>query len=272
MTQLTHIRRSEDGFTLVEILVAVTLSLIILFATLQSLDAFTTSAAHQTKVTDANAQVRATMDRTVNDLRGASTIRRATATDLVYTVPETGGTRMSRLCVSSDDLYGSDATTATAPTSAPATACSAGTQLATLKSNATTAFSYDGAATAATPSKVKNVGLTLSLEATSTSKSTTSTLQASAARRAAGTLPLPEGDGGLDSTCNASGALLSLSANIPNAGTLSVTYENDGGIAIGTPVTGGVQIPKGLTHVVARVTDAAGATNIIRKDVECNGS
>jgi prepilin-type N-terminal cleavage/methylation domain-containing protein len=268
----THadISRDDAGFTLVELLVAITISMIVLLATLQSFDLFAATTAQQTRVTDANSQVRATMDDTVNDLRGASKILRADPTDLVYAVPDTGVTRVQRLCVFSDDLYASRTTTSGTAV-APTAACSAGTKLATLKSSTDTAFTYDGASTSATPSLVKNVGLTLSLVATGGGKTTTSTLRASANRRSAGTMQLTDQD--LDTTCNDTGALLSLSASIPGTtGTVSVTYADDGGIAIGTPVTGGVQIPKTVTRVVATVTDSVGVTNTITKDLECSGT
>ena len=262
--------RNEDGFTLVELLVGISLSLIVLLATLQSFDMFTSNTAHQMRVTDANEQVRRTMERTVNDLRGASVILRATATDLVYAVPATTGTRVERLCVMSDHLHGSRTTTAGAPT-APATACSAGTKLATLKSTTNTAFAYDGASTSTTPALVKNVGLTFSLDAGGGGKTGSSTLRASAARRSAGAMLLTDDDVG--TTCNDTGALLSLSASIPGATTpVTVTYSTESGVAIGTPVTGGVQIPKTITRVVAKVTDAVGVTNTITKDIECSGS
>jgi prepilin-type N-terminal cleavage/methylation domain-containing protein len=272
MTSATQLRTSEDGFTLVELLVAIMISMIVLLATLQSLDLFSNTAATQTRLTDANAQVRNTMDRTVDDLRGASSILRASATDLVYAVPAgSTTTRVERLCLSSGYLYGSSSPGATA--TVPAGACSTGTKLGTLKSTASTAFTYDGASSSATPATVKNVGLTFSLDASGgSSANATSTLRASAARRAAGTLPLPEGEGSLDTVCNASGALLSLSANVPNAGTLSVTYANDGGISLGTPTGNTLQVPEGITTVVATITDAAGATKTIRKGIECNGS
>jgi hypothetical protein len=37
-------------------------------------------------------------------------------------------------------------------------------------------------------------------------------------------------------------------------------------------VTGGVQIPKTITRVVATVTDSVGVTNTITKDLECSGT
>lgn len=263
--------RDERGFTLMELLVTVTIMVVIVLATLQSFDAFSSDAKHQIRVTDANGQVRSTMDDAVNDLRGASLILKATATDLAYAVPTATGHRIQRLCVTSDDLYGSRTTTTVTPV-APTAACATATKLATLKSTTSTAFTYDGASSSASPGLVKNVGLTFSLDASGAGRTASSTLKASAARRAASALPVTDED--LDVVCNDAGALLSLSASIPGVTTpVTVTYSGtDGGIAVGTPVTGGVQIPKTLTHIVARITDAAGVTNIIRKDLECSGA
>jgi hypothetical protein len=242
--------------------------MIVLFGTLYSLDVFSANASHQSRLTDANEQVRATMDTTVRDLRGASGILKATASDLVYTVPDAGGSQVKRLCVDTGELYGTSTVTAT-PT-VPVTACSSGTKLATLKSTANTAFSYDGATSVATAalSTIKNVGLTLSLDASSAKRIGSSTLKASAARRSAGILPITKED--LPVKCNPDGtAFLSLSATLPDYGPLTVTYANTGGIAIGTPGGGGVTIPTGITTVVATVTDALGVTNTITKDLTC---
>lgn len=269
MAPVADIRAREAGFTLVEMLVAITLSMVVLLATLQSFDLFTSNAAHQTRVTDANDQVRSTMDRVVRDLRGASAIVRAESTDLVYHVPEPAGVRMERLCVSSDHLYGKRTLAATDP-GAPTEDCSSGTRLATLKSTASTAFTYDGAASSTTPALVKNVGLTFSLDASGGGRTGRSTLLASAARRSAGTLPLTEPD--VADKCNDLGALLTVSADIPSTGPLTVTYTDADGIAVGTPDGGRRQIPKEVRKVVVRVTDATGATNAIAKDVECSGT
>lgn len=270
MATLTDPPTGEEGFTLVELLVAITLSLVVLLATLQSFDVFTSNAAQQTRTTDANDQVRRTMERVVNDLRGASVIVRASASDLVYRVPDALGYRTERLCVASDYLYGSSSVTVAAPAAAPTAACDTATKLATLKSTSSTAFTYDGAASAATPALVKNVGLTFGLDASGGGRTGSSTLQASAARRSASGLPITDDD--LDTVCNAAGAFLSLSADVPNVGQMTVTYANDGGVAIGTPVTGGWQIPEGITNIVATVTDAAGVTKTIRKGIECSGT
>ena len=265
------IRHRDDGFTLVELLIGITVSLVVLLATLTSLDAFSSNAAHQTRVTSANDRVRSVMDATVTDLRGASVILRASADDLTYSVPAASGTRIERLCVSSDRLYGSSTTTSGTP-AAPTAACDTGTKLANLSSSTTgTAFTYDGAASSATPAKVKNVGLTFSLDASGAGKTAASTLQASAARRAAGTLPLTDDD--LVPVCNSAGALLTLSVSAGGSaavGPLTVTYATTAGVSLGQPTGTTLQIPEGITRVVATVTDALGATNTIEKDVECN--
>lgn len=267
MRSPAHSHHGEAGFTLVEMLVTMTIAVVVLLATLFSLDTFSSNAAHQTRVTDANDQVRTTMDRTVADLRGASVIVRADATDLVYSVAEPAGVRTERLCVAYGDLYGASAVTSTAP-APPSEACSSGSKIASLRSTAQTAFSYDGAASSATPALVKNVGLTLSLEANTGGRTGSSTLQASAARRSSGVLPIIDSD--LHATCNSGGALLSLSASLLGQGPLSVTYADDGGVSLGTPTGTTLQIPEGITTVVATVTDAAGVTNTIRRNVECS--
>ena len=272
MTTIADIRRRDEGFTLVELLVGITVSLIVLLATLTSLDAFSSNAAHQTRVTDANGQVRQVMDSTVTDLRGASLILRAQPTDLAYAVPVSStATRVERLCVDANELYGASTPDDATPV-APTAACATGTKIATLKSTAATGFTYDGATSAATPGTVKNVGLTFGLAVTQAGKTATSTLRASAARRSSST-PLPTGEDDVVPICNAAGALLTLSASATgNAGLgpLTVTYATTGGVTIGTPVTGGIQIPEGITTVVATITDAVGATNTIKKVIECS--
>lgn len=260
----------EDGFTLVEMLAAMVVSMIVLFAILQSLDVFTQNTARQTRLTDANDQVRLAMDRTVSDLRGASVIITATATDLAYSVAEAANVRTERLCLSSGYLYRSTSTSATVP-AAPAAACSTGTKLGPLKATNASAFTYDGVAAPANPALVKNVGLTLSLDASGGGTTRSSTLKASAARRSAGTLPITDDD--LNSKCGPTGPILSLSAGIPNVAGLTVTYADAGGVALGVGAgTASTTIPlvSGTVNVVATVTDALGVTNIIHRSIECN--
>ena len=262
MPTSADIRLRDDGFTLVELLVGITISVVVLLAALTSLDAFSSNAAHQTRVTDANGQVRSVMDSTVTDLRGASVILTAQDKDLAYAVPVSStATRVERLCVASGELYGSKTPDDATP-AAPSGACS-GTKLATLQSGASTGFTYDSV----TPALVKNVGLTVSLTTTQAGKEATSTLRASAARRSAGTLPITGGD--IDGACGEAGPTLTLSAGIPGFGDLSVTYAYDGGVSVAIPGGTPWQVPPGITSVVATVTNAAGVTNTIEEDIEC---
>lgn len=255
----------QDGFTLVELVVAMLIGTIIMLATFQSLDLFRANTTAQSRVVDANDQVRTLMERTVRELRMSAAVTHAAPQDLIYTVAEPAGTRTRRICVDGDRLYGFTSVTP-APAPSAATPCTSGAPLATLKSTSATSFSYDGDASSGTPQTVRNVGLTFGLDATSGTRAGSSRLQASASRRT-GTLSLTDGD--LEATCTSAGALLSLDVDLPGLDGLSVTYADDGGIAIGTPVTGGVLIPEGLTNVVATVTDAAGITSTIRQTVEC---
>jgi prepilin-type N-terminal cleavage/methylation domain-containing protein len=263
----------QAGFTVVELMVAMTLSLVVLLAVLQTLDVFTKSAGGQSRATDANDQVRRAMDRVVNDLRGAAVIRTAAATDLVYSVAETTGTRTERLCLSGTLLlYRASSTTKTVPTSACGTPDAGWTlaRVANLPATSATAFSYDGAASSATPATVKSVGLTLSLSAAGNGLTSTSTLRASATlRRAAGTLPLT-GDAVVP-VCNQSGALLTLDAAATGGlGALNVTYRTAAGVLLGSATgSSSVQISTGVTALVATITDAAGVSTTVQKTVEC---
>lgn len=273
----------EDGFTLIELLVAMTLSIIVLFATLQALDLFSQNAARQTKVTFANDRARASIDNLVDDLRGASTIRRAQAADLVYSAATiTGGTtgvtgttgqRTVRLCVAGVTLYRSESTTATTPTATCGTAETGWTQgaVATLPAATTTAFTYDGAASSAAPATVRTVGLTFDVDATAAGKTARSTLRAgSTLRRTSGQLAIGGGGGNpLPVTCNSSGALISLDAAATSGLSIAgVTYTSSTGAALGAGL-GSVQLPKGLTNVVATITDTAGISTVIQKLITC---
>src|SRR4051794_18324040 len=163
----------QDGFTLIEMMVALLISTIVMLSTFQALDAFSSNTARQTRANDANDQVRTLMERTVKDLRSAATISYAGPQDLIYTVQEPAGTRTSRICVSGGRLYGwSTVAPATAPTSA--TPCANGTSVATVKSSSSTGFTYDGASSSSSPQAVRNVGLTFALYTTYKGKTTPS--------------------------------------------------------------------------------------------------
>ncbi len=78
--------------------------------------------------------------------------------------------------------------------------------------------------------------------------------------------------GDVTASCNSSGALLSLNGTVANGLSLAgVTYATTGGVSLGVGSAGTpVQIPKGITNIVATVTDAAGVTSTVQKVVECS--
>lgn len=259
----------EEGFTLVELLMAISIGTMVMLATFQSLDLFSATANHQSRVADASDQARTLMEQTVRDLRGAGEVTYAGSQDLIYAVPVTAGKRWTRLCISGGYLYSH---TATSPAAAltTGTSCSSGTLVGTVKAASNTGFTYDGSPTSTTPATVKNVGVTIEFDAGTTKEPAKSRLTASASRRV-GTLQLTDGD--LDATCTSTGAQLKLDTGLAG---LKVEYSGDGGISLGTQaaapgaqLTGFVTIPKTVTNVVARVTDAAGLTRTISQSVDC---
>jgi len=278
MTGILHTEhlRDESGFTLVELLVAMSLTVIVLFAILSVLDTFTSNAARQTKITAANEQVRVSMDRIVRDLRQAATVEVASPNDLVYTVVDAAtAVRRERVCVdTSSRLWRSSVTTATAP----ATAIAAGTTCPTpssgafqisplLSANTTTSnplFTYDSA----TAAGVRNIGLTFSLDAGNVNRSDTSTLRASAFVRAQSEKALPVGPDGITTSCSSSGIpTLTLSAGV---GPLTVTYTDIDGNVLGASAAGSsTTLPSGETSVVATIAATSGALTRIVKTIAC---
>lgn len=264
--------RDESGFTLVELLVAMTLALIVLFGVLSLFDGFSSNAARQTRITDANDQIRNSMDRIVSDLRQSRTIEVADANDLVYTVTDSAtATRRERICVDGESRLWRSSVTTTSPPSAPiasGTACptpdSGAFTITPLRSANTTSnplFTYDSA----TPADVRNVGLTFAVDAGDSSRAHTSTLRASAFVRAQSERA-PAVD--ITTTCGSSGEpTLTLEAG---AGSFSVTYADLDGNALGASADGSATVlPAGSTKVVATVTAGSGAITQIMKTISC---
>lgn len=262
----------EDGFTLIELIVAMALSMIVLFAVLTSFDQFNENTARHSKVVDASDQVRRIMGRTVMDLRGAGTLLRANATDLVYTVPASATTtRVERLCTSGNDLYGASRTVAGTPTATSVpmvtSACGSLSSYATLHTTADTSFTYDRAVSSTTPATVRNVGMTFSLDATTKDRAASSTLRASAARRAvAGRPTVPTG--AIPPRCDGATPVLTLDVGYAGNGA-TVSYAYDGTVTAAVAAGVEVRLLSSTTSVVATITDALGATSLIRKDVSC---
>jgi prepilin-type N-terminal cleavage/methylation domain-containing protein len=260
--------REEDGFTLVEVLVAMVISTILLFATLQTLDTFTSTSARESRVTDANAQARLTMDHIVLDLRNGAGVLRAGPNDLVYSVKQsTSVTRYSRYCLDgSQRLRGEQSTTSADPgVGCPSTAggwtSAKLTTMASTNSVANPLFRYDsGTATA-----VRSIGLTFTLDASGAGRSVASTLRASAFLRSQGERAPVVSDGDIQATCTPSGPLVNfgLVSNLVN-GPVTVAVN---GVGIGGS---SVQLLNGVSSFTATITNALGLTTVINKDVKCN--
>jgi type II secretory pathway pseudopilin PulG len=278
MTMRPHTSRlrSDAGFTLVELLAAMAISIVVLLATLTTLDTFSRNASEQTRITDANDQVRKVMDRIVSDLRQAATIEVAGADDLVYTVSDSPTqTRRERICLdASSYLWRATVTTASAPTTPiPAgtscpTAGSGAFKVTDLKSANTTSnplFRYDSA----TASNVRSVGLTVALDAGNGGRSDASVLRASTFVRSKAEAAAPVGGDDLTTTCSDTGQpTLTLSSTV---GPLSVNYTDLDGNSLGEAEAGSsLQLAGAGGTIIANITSTGGGlVSQLVKEISC---
>jgi Tfp pilus assembly protein PilW len=281
MTPSDNPLRDEAGFTLVEMMAVMVLGMIVAFAVFTTFENFASSASRQSRVTDANDQVRKIMDRVVADLRQAATVEVAAPNDLVYTLPDsTSELRRERICLDgSGKLWRASlkfAPPPAAPTAA-ATAVAAAGSCPTPSSNAAPVshlrsrnsvsnpiFRYDSA----TAASVRTIGMTFALDAGSAQTNDTSTLKASAFRRAKGETAPAADDDDIGLTCEDAGPLLTLDASI---GSASVTYATVDGENLGTASAGtALQLPGTATTVVATITNTVtgGVTQLV-KELAC---
>jgi hypothetical protein len=125
-------------------------------------------------------------------------------------------------------------------------------------------FRYDSA----TAASVRTIGMTFALDAGNTHTSDTSTLKASAFRRAKGEAAPDVDDDDIGLSCEDAGPLLTLDASI---GSASVTYATVDGQNLGTASAGtSLQLPGTATKVVATITSTVtgGVTQLV-KELAC---
>jgi len=264
----------ESGFTLIELLVAMSLSLVVGLILFGTFDTFNSNASRQTRVNDANDEVRTAMDRVVSDVRQTRTIEVADANDFVYTVTDSATqTRRERICLDgAGGLWRASVKTASPPTVPipSGSACpipgSGAIKIADLVSaNSATnpLFRYDSA----TPANVRSVGLTFALNADNPRRTDTSTLRASAFIRARRETAPPVTDSDISTVCGGSGPLLTLSTGV---GSLTVSYRDIDGNALGSAAAGAsVQLTAGTTKVVANVSGSTGSITQLVKTLAC---
>ncbi|HEV7804507.1 MAG TPA: hypothetical protein VGO80_01695 [Solirubrobacteraceae bacterium] len=264
----------EAGFTLVELLVAMMLSILVLVGILTTLDQFSSNAVRQTRVTDANDQVRRVMDRIVGDLRQAKTIQYAGADDLVYTVAASETTtRRERVCLdSSKRLWRSSIVYSVAPAAiTTATPCPTpsidAAKITPLISASSALFSYDSA----TPDSVRSVGLTFAFKSGTAGRTDTSTLRASAFRRAKSeTSTAPPVT--ITTSCNGSDVpTLTLTSS---AGPVTVKYTDTGGHVLGSDTGATTSVLLNMatpttTTVLANITTTSGIVSELVKVLTC---
>lgn len=274
--RLLHRLRGEAGFTLVEVCVAMGLSVIVLFGILNTFDSFSRNASRQTKITSANENVRVAMDRIVSDLRQADTLEVADPNDLVYTVKD-GATayRRERICLdTSGYIWRSSVTTTSPPSSTIGSGTSCPNQstdpfkiasLVSANGAANPLFRYNAASVA----DVSIVGLTFALDAGNVGRNDVSTLRAGAFVRAKSETAIANLDGDdIATICSSSGVpTLTLSAG---AGPLTVSYTDIDGNSLGSSAAGeAVVMPTGTTTVVANVTSSSGTLTQLLKTIAC---
>jgi hypothetical protein len=250
------------------------ISVVVLLATLTTLDTFSSNASRQTRVTDANDQVRAAMDRVVADLRQAATIEVASPNDLVYTVIDTANkTRRERICLdTSSKLWRASVRTPAPPMVpiAPGTPCPTPgsgaaqiTKLTSVNSAANPMFRYDSA----TPSNVRSVGLTISLDAGNGGRTDTSTLRASTFVRSKAETASAVDENDVETTCAGGQPTLTLASSV---GPLTVTYTDIDGHALGSASAGSSLLLTGVSGtIVANITSSVGLVSQIVKVLGC---
>lgn len=285
MTRRHRLAR-EDGFTLVELLVSTSVSLILVFAALLSFDMFNSGAGKASRLTNAQDAARRDTQRIVGVLRNAgapapvsgaqpTTVIQALPNDLVFRTSawpgessvDPGGVHIARLCL--------DTTTKTlwfdglrAGTSGPATPGSACPSTATgwthkvmssrvINNAANPVFRYTGSAT------VRSVGLSLRLEGGSTAKSRPLVVQSGSALRGA-LAPVLNATDITKVSCEDGYALLSIN---PAAGQ-ALKLSAPGGITAGA---GKVLVAATgtLTNISITISDALGLVQTLLKPVSC---
>jgi prepilin-type N-terminal cleavage/methylation domain-containing protein len=278
----------EAGFTLIELMVAMTIGLMIAFVALTSFDAFGRGAATNNRVTDAEDNGRRDVATMVQILRDAGspapvtgaippTVTRATANDIVFNSTawpnESGnvstGTNTERLCLdtATKTVWFDGLRAGTPGPTDPGAACpstAAGWTHLPISRHVVNTVALPLFRLGAAP--VRSVGITLRKD-TGTS-TTSSDLAVNSGSTLRGALPPSITSGDVTYTCNSDGsgkALLSLGANT--------------GLQLGVGATGAVTVGPGqvLVNVASHatttlsltVTNALGLQTLLFKDVTC---
>jgi hypothetical protein len=281
----------EDGFTIVELLVSISISMILVFATLGGLDVFSSGSADSTRLIVSEDQARSTVQRVVGVLRNAgvpsplaggaqpATILAAAPNDIVFRSSswpgESGvgvtGTHVVRLCLdtAARTLWFDGLHVGTAGPTDPGAACPSTATGWTHKPMATNVlndvaqpvFRYDGG----TP--VRSVGLSLRLEGGTTAESRPISLHSGGVLRGALAPQVTAGDISIG-PCEAGKALLTL---LDTAGGATADGAKIAATNAITTGPGQILIPATTTPVDVglTITNVLGLQTLLIKQVKC---
>lgn len=276
--------RAEDGFTVIELLVGSSISVVLLLATLMTFDAFSSASARNDKLVQTEDAMRDVVDTMSTEIRnaqissaaGSTPLLRADAVDLVVrNYDASGAARLIRYCVDTTNrsLYREFAADGTAlPVGCPATSGSWSSVAAISKKVANTVASTDALFkpnTTSPLSSIRSVGISLWVD-TGTGSGRTTKLATAAALRSSAGRPLGLSASDVGFTCQPDGtALLSLAAGTDEA--LTAVATTSGGVSIGgfslqNTATVGASVQGALTIVV---TNPLGLQQILFKTVSC---
>ena len=281
----------EDGFTIVELLVAMTISTILVFASLGGLDVFNSGTASSTRLIVSEDAARSAVQRVVGVLRNAgvpsplaggaqpATIIAAAGNDLVFRSSSwpgessigTTGSHVVRLCLdtATRTLWFDGIHVGTAGPTTPGAACPSIATGWTHKPMATKVlndaaqpvFRYDGG----TP--VRSVGISLRLEGGTTAASRPLALHSGGVLRGALAPQVTAGDITIGA-CEAGKALLTLLSAAGGATADGARISATNAIATGP---GQILIPATSTPVDVglTITNVLGLQTLLIKQVKC---
>lgn len=287
-SSLTRTVSDERGFTLVELMTAMTIGLLIAFATLTAFDAFNRGAAANNRVTDAEDRGRRDVMNMVQILRDAgapapvtgtipATLVRAGVNDVVFKSTSWPGesatglvgsaTHVERLCLdtTTKSVWFEGLRSGTAGPTDPGAACPSTASGWTRSKMATGVTNTDALPLfriGGTP--VRSIGIQLRTEHGTFTASKSLALHSGSTMR--GALPPQVTAGNIDYTCNFDGsgkALISLTGDadleLGVTGSISLAANQ-----VLVAVTSGV-----TTQVAVTVTNALGLQTLLFKDVTC---
>ena len=282
---MSHARKrllAEDGFTLVELLVGSSLSVILLLATLATFDAFGSASKRNEKLVTTQDAVRQQIDRISGEIRnaqisssGQDPLLRANPTDLVVrNIDAAGNATLIRYCVDTTtrSLWRETAVDGTTPGSTcPSTGGSwqrAKIVSGTIANSATDALFIPNTATV---SSIRSVEISLHVD-TGTAGGRTTRLQTGVALRSASGRPLNLPASAVGVTCQGGNALLNLTVGNDDTGSpLTAIVTTSAGVSLGTfdlstAATIGASVQGALTITVK---NALGLQQILFKTVSC---